>query len=997
MQRRSSSSLLLGSTVTILCGLLLLLSSRPSHGSAQPQSISALAPRPSISQISLGLDKRVAAELYDRIPLSFEEARGQASANVHADSGMEFVSRIPGYWLGLGKDEIVVADRSSQGNARKPLRIRLLGARDSVQLRGIGQLPGVSNYYVGNDPGKWQTGVSHFGKVEYQGLYQGVDAVFYGKAREMEFDFVIAPETDPGAIRMKISGDTGLSLSDSGDLVMGIGADAMRLQRPEIFQKVDGLSRRIKGGFTIDGDTVSFRVGVYDRSRPLIIDPLLLYAGYLGGAGTDIIRAADVDASGNVIVAGSTTSTNFPALNEVQGSNRGDSDGFVAKFAPNGATLLYSTYFGGAGTDEFSAVTVDSTGSAWFVGDTNSANFPILNGQQVSLSLGHDAVISRLNSVGLLQFSTYFGGNGDDFARGVAVNSTGVYVVGDTFSTNLPIGISAQTTYGGGTPTECPVTSSGQPLGGDVFVLKLDSSATTRLYSTYLGGSGCEAGRGIAVDAAGNAYITGATNSPTFPTVNPLQASLGGGSCAPFDGGAAYTCPDAFVAKLNPSGSALVYSTYLGGNSLDDAAAIAIDSAGAAYIVGDTQSPNFPLLNPLKSSRTGTQNVFVSKLNASGSGFAYSTYYGGGNMDSGRAIKVDSTGRAFIAGFTSSLDFPLASAIQTSLAGSSDLFVATFNSLGTGTDFSTYYGSAGEDQAHGLVIDESGNTWVVGHTQSSTFPTRGAPFQTASAGGTDGILLKIEPVPASPPPPPPPQTPVVSSGGVVNNASFAPNPAPVAPGSIAAVFGGNLNDGSSVQSSSFGPDGKLVTILGGASATINNIPAPMFYSFTGQLGVQIPFELSGQTTGTIVVTVAGQSSVPVSINLDPTAPGIFTTNQQGTGMAAMLHQDGVTAVTAQNPAHPNEVIIFFGTGLGTLTPALATGAASAGNRTVVTPTVSIDGVQVVPDFSGAAPNFVGLNQINVRVPAGTRTASNIPVTLIIGGKLSNSVTIPVGP
>jgi uncharacterized protein (TIGR03437 family) len=237
----------------------------------------------------------------------------------------------------------------------------------------------------------------------------------------------------------------------------------------------------------------------------------------------------------------------------------------------------------------------------------------------------------------------------------------------------------------------------------------------------------------------------------------------------------------------------------------------------------------------------------------------------------------------------------------------------------------------------------------------------------------------------------------VNDGGVVNNASFAPNPVPVAPGSIAAVFGANLNDGSSVQFSSYGSDGKLVTTLGGASVTINNIPAAMFYSFPGQLGVQIPFELAGQTTGTIVVTVGGQSSITRTIFLDALAPGIFTVNQQGTGIPAVLHQDGITPVTAQNPAHPSEVVVFFATGLGAVTPALATGEKSAGNRTVTLPIVMIDGVPAVIDFSGAAPDFVGLNQINLHIPASTRTASNIPVVVTIGGKQSNSVTIPVGP
>ncbi|OFV95045.1 MAG: hypothetical protein A3H28_16990 [Acidobacteria bacterium RIFCSPLOWO2_02_FULL_61_28] len=237
----------------------------------------------------------------------------------------------------------------------------------------------------------------------------------------------------------------------------------------------------------------------------------------------------------------------------------------------------------------------------------------------------------------------------------------------------------------------------------------------------------------------------------------------------------------------------------------------------------------------------------------------------------------------------------------------------------------------------------------------------------------------------------------MNDGGVVNNAGYSLGPAAVAPGSIAAVFGGNLNNGSSVTSSSFGPDGRLVTTLSGASVRINNSPAPLFYSTPGQLGVQIPFELVGQTSATIQVTVGAQTSVSRTIVLDSFAPGIFTASRDGRGAAAALHQDGVTAVSAQSPARPGEIIVLYATGLGSVTPPLATGAPSTGNRTVTTPIVTIDGVAGEVLFSGAAPGFVGLNQVNVRIPASTRTLSTIPVVLSVAGRTGNPVTIAVGP
>ena len=259
------------------------------------------------------------------------------------------------------------------------------------------------------------------------------------------------------------------------------------------------------------------------------------------------------------------------------------------------------------------------------------------------------------------------------------------------------------------------------------------------------------------------------------------------------------------------------------------------------------------------------------------------------------------------------------------------------------------------------------------------FPIVDAIFNELNAGITDSA------------------PPAVNDGGVLNNASYIAGPLPVAPGSIAAVFGTNLNDGSIVSSTSFGPDGKVVTTLGGASATINNLPAPMLYSTPGQIGVQIPIELAGQTSATILVTVAGQTSAPRTINLNAFGPGIFTLNQQGTEQAVALHQDNVTPVTAQNPAHPDEIVVFYGTGFGAVTPPLGTGEPSIGNLTAEATTVLIDSIPGDVIFSGAAPGFVGLNQFNVRIPPGTRVSPDIPVVFTIGVKLSNQVTIAVSP
>ncbi|HWP84547.1 MAG TPA: SBBP repeat-containing protein [Terriglobia bacterium] len=298
-----------------------------------------------------------------------------------------------------------------------------------------------------------------------------------------------------------------------------------------------------------------------------------------------------------------------------------------------------------------------------------------------------------------------------------------------------------------------------------------------------------------------------------------------------------------------------------------------------------------------------------------------------------------------------------------------------------GERWSRQFGTAPADVANGVAADSSG-VYVTGYTLGA-FP------EQAKAGVQNTFVARLQ---ASGPPPP-----FLSEGGVVNNASYAPHPAPVSPGSIAAVFGTNLNDGSTVPSSFFGPDGKLATTLGGASVTVNGIPAPLFYSTPFQLGIQIPFELGGQSTAQVVVTTGGQSSAPRTVNLDTVAPGIFTTSQQGIGRAVALHQDGVSLISGQNPARLGEVITLFATGLGATSPPLGTGEASAGQPTLSSPTVFIGGLPVLAEFSGTAPGYAGLNQINVRIPANGATGPDVPVVLAVGGKQSNPVVLPIAP
>jgi uncharacterized protein (TIGR03437 family) len=538
------------------------------------------------------------------------------------------------------------------------------------------------------------------------------------------------------------------------------------------------------------------------------------------------------------------------------------------------------------------------------------------------------------------------------------------------------------------TPQGVAVDSSGNVYIGDSFNYRVrrvspDGSITTVAgngSTSFFGDDGPATSAGVfpsdvALDGLGNLYIDDESNERVrkVDLLTGIITTIAGGGT---------NCGPGFQSVINgePATSACLFEPM----------GVAADSAGNIYIASGASA------NGGNIFKVNAQGIITTGLAVNGPRVAVDArgnlYVSGGT----EVAKVDATGRV------------------TTVAGNGTAGFSGDGGPATGAEI----------KAYGIAVDGLGNLYIadlgnhrVRRVNSAGIITTVAGNGTAVVSGEGGPAIdaglvspaavtaddqgniyiadsgsnRVLEVTA------PANQPGIFGGGVVNNASYAPSPAPVAPGSIAAVFGTSLNDGSSVPFSSFGPDGKLVTTLGGTSATINNIPAPMFYSFPSQLGVQIPFEMAGQTTANIVVTVGGQASVPRTINLDATAPGIFTVNQQGTGIAAVLHSDGATPVTVQNPAHPNEGVVFFATGLGALTSPLATGAPSVGNQTVARPTVMIDGISVIPDFSGAAPGFVGLNQINVRIPASTRTASNIPVLVTIGGKQSNQVTIPVGP
>jgi hypothetical protein len=670
-------------------------------------------------------------ESYGKLPLSFEANQGQTDARV------QFLSRGAGYTLFLTSDEAVFSLRGSEtishaqgfpGQLRRSaavpaanavLRMRLRNARPATRVAGVDELPGESNYFIGNEPKRWHSNVPTYAKVKYKGIYSGVDLVYYGNQRQLEYDFVVAPGADPRRIQFDVNGATRIDRDEGGDLVLQTKVGEVRWGKPIVYQEKDGARQEIAAHYVIGHkNRVGFEVADYDLRRPLFIDPLV-YSTYLGGSGDDFGYGIAVDSSGDAYVIGQTNSTDFPTMNPLQPSSAGNYDAFVAKLNPTGSALVYSTYLGGSDYETGQGIAVDSSGNAYVTGQTQSTDFPTMNPLQPTYGGVVDAFVAKLNPTGsALIYSTYLGGSDDDRGCDIAVDSSGdACVAGSTQSNNFPTASALQPVYGGSI---------------DAFVTKLNPAGSALVYSTYLGGSGIDYGFRIALDGSGTAYITGFTASTNFPTVNALQPTYGGG------------VEDAFVTSINASGSALVYSTYLGGSGDDVGFGIAVDSSGNAYLTGYTGSTNFPTMSPFQPTYGGgIYDAFVTKVNATGSSLVYSTYLGGSDTDYCYGVAVDSAGNAYLAGETNSTNFPIVNAFQPVYGGGFDAVVVEITPSGSALVYSTYLGGSSFDYAQSIAVDSLGNAYVTGSTSSTNFPTMN-PLQPAYGGGTyDTFVTEI--------------------------------------------------------------------------------------------------------------------------------------------------------------------------------------------------------------------------------------------------------------
>ncbi len=603
-----------------------------------------------------------------------------------------------------------------------------------VTPKGTDQAATVYNYLVG-DQSQWHSNVPTYQKVAYHGLYSGIDLLTWGQRNSLKYEFHVAPGADYQQIRIHYDGIEGLSVDAQGVLHVQTALGELTDDAPFIYQQIGGRQVAVAGQFKLlDADTYTFTVsGAYDPTRELVIDPQLAWSTYLGSSGDEWGSGIAVDAAGSVYVTGHTSSSDFPTTAGAFDTTYNGYDAFVAKLNPSGTGLVYSTYLGGSYSDEGDTIAVDAAGNAYVTGHTDSSDFPITAGAlDRTFGGASEAFVVKLNASGSgLVYSTYLGGSGNDYGYGIAVDAAGdAYVLGNTESRDFPTTAGAlDTTFNGGPNAYY-----------DLFVTKLNASGSGLVYSTYLGGANEEDAESIALDAAGNAYLTGYTLSSNFPTTaGALDRTFGGAQ-------------DAFVAKLNASGSSLIYSTFLGGSSsysYDYAFGVAVDAAGNAYVAGSTGSADFPTttgaLDTTFNGGSSWGDAFVAKLNPTGSGLVYSTYLGGSSDDRGYGLALDAAGDAYVTGYTKSSAFPTtAGALDTTLGGTEDAFVAKLNAAGSSLIYSTYLGGSNVDWAPGIAADAVGSVYLIGNTASSDFPTTAGAFDPTYNGGTrDAFVAKL--------------------------------------------------------------------------------------------------------------------------------------------------------------------------------------------------------------------------------------------------------------
>ena len=939
-----------------------------------------LRPAPSFSGVAYSEGGNITSH-YGDVPLMFEANQGQT------DSQVKFLSHGGGYSVFLTAGGLVLALRPSETSAttndsaapsprRDPSRlsavrqlereardakstalaIDLVGAAANPVIVGEQALHTTINYFIGRDPSKWRRNVPTYSKIRYRNVYSGIDLVYYGNDRSVEYDFDLAPGADATQIQFSVTGADSLNVAPSGDLVLTKGVHELRFQTPILYQEINGARTRVRGTYVLrDSTRVAFEVGSYDKTKPLVIDPVLVYSAFLGGSGDDFSNGIAVDSSGDAYVVGLTDSPNFPA--SIGSYNPTQFRMFLTKLDPTGSTLLFADYFGGtSGSDEAYTVALDSSGNSYITGDATSSDFPVVNAYQSTLSGSADAFLVKFSADGSsILYSTYLGGSSSQFANSVSVDPAGeAVIVGVTQSSDFPLLNAYQSSISADQFGDWGVYG---------FLTKFAANGTSLVYSTYLAGNTLNTGSctgcfpdseimGVVTDASGNAYVTGNTSTTNFPvTSSALTTTFPGYSLSSVG----------FVSKFSTSGG-IAYSTYLGGLSSTLLNAIAVDTTGSAYVTGYAiANDSFPIITAsiCDPSMSNCNGAIIAKLDPTGSSLLYSTFLGTSNNMAGQAIQVDASGDAFIVG--SDVQFDLSNPIEGYAGGNGDVVIAEIDPTATTLLMATFLGGQGWEAADSLALDTNGAVYVTGVTQSLDFPVTQSAIQTTLGGQTDAFITKIDP---------------------------ATNAPAVAMAPLSLQFASQVVGTTSALQST------VLRNMGSASLTIRAKTAGPDFANTDDCGG----------------TLAAASFCTFTVTFTPSAPGPFTEaltiTDDAKGSPHVLTLTGTGAAAAQSVTVTPSSLTFPPSPVGAASATQTITFANGGNAAIV-----VSGIQLTGSFT-VANNSCGtvLPQETCTVQVGfvptssgpqtgtlrfVDSASGSPQLVGLGGSGTDFVTSPV--
>ncbi|HET6172388.1 MAG TPA: SBBP repeat-containing protein [Gaiellales bacterium] len=958
----------------------------------------AQAPRP---KKPVGPERAFAA-----MPLAFVQNQGQTDARVR------YYALGNHYAFFATRDELMLSLTKNKPARQLALALRFIGRNAHSTTTGARRAPGKVNYLRGKDSAKWQTQLARYSDIVYHELWPHIDLRLHQKSGTLKYEFQVHPGARIADIRLAYAGATGLSLDRKGALRIETGLGVLRDSAPVSYQRIAGKRVAVESRYVLKGGDKSrrfaFDVGRHRHDRDLIIDPGIQFTTFLGGGSAETGAGIAVDANGNSYIGGTTQSPDFPTTPGAfkrTGAASNFSDVFVTKLNPAGTALIYSTFVGGSNLEFGNDIAIDAAGNAYVTGTTKSSNFPTTGGAfDRSLNIppncprcttdNTDGFVFKLNAAGsALTYSTYLGSTDIDSPRGITVDGSGsAYVVGETPGADFP------TTAGAFQRTR------NSPY--DMFVTKLNPTGTALAYSTFLGGSGVDDGQRIAVDAGGNAYALGFTSSTDFPvTAGAFDTTANGGF-------------DTTLTKLNAAGSALVYSTYLGGSDFDSGSDVALDGAGNAYIGGTTSSADFPTTPGAFKRVNDGNDGFVTKLNAAGSAAVYSTLFGGSGTDSASGVALDPSGNAWLSGGTTSADFPVtADAADASFNGGADAIIAELNAAGSAFLYGTFLGGSQSDGASDIGRDSAGNLYVTGSTFSMDFPATTGAFDTIFNGDTsifwgDAFVTKLSLTGGTTPPAPPP-VPTAPTLLAPSNASSPAQPISFDWSDVtgAASYAIQIDDSSAFSAPLVLSDSVTASqyVTGGLAATmqfwrvrgVNTAGVPGAWSATRSFTPQAP---PPPTTVTNVdinpATVAGGDSSSGTIIVGAAAPQTTVVALSSSNPAVASVPTSATVPAGQFTA--TFIITTSAVSSTTTVTITATynGASKTGTLTVTPagappPGPSLQSLAVSPSSVAGGSGTSGIVTLSSAAPPAGTTVSLTSSNGGVAG-VPASVTVPAG-